>query len=117
MSDETGVTVQQPRRTRTEIAQIVTQFADSGLNRTEFCRRHGMSLGTLNRHLKRMRQGSTRRTGEGLVAVELAGGKLANDCHGGCGLAVVLSGGRRIEVSAGFDAPTLQRLIVLLETM
>ncbi len=117
MSNETGVSVQQQRRTRSEIAQIVAQFADSGLNRTEFCRRHGVCLGTLNRHLKRMGQGSSTTPRDGLVAVELAGSKLANDRDGGCGLAVMLSGGHRIEVSAGFDAPTLQRLVRLLENM
>jgi len=102
-----GVTEQQ-QRTRSEIVQIVVQFADSGLNRAEFCRRHGMCLGTLNRHLKRLR-GSNIPPSDGLVAVELAGGNFVNDssdCHD---LAVVLSGGRRIEVSAGFDAPTLRR--------
>jgi len=115
MSNETGVTLQQ-RRTRSEIAQIVAQFADSGLNRSEFCRRHGLGLGTLNRRLKRMR-GSNTTASDGLVAVELAGSELANECSDGGGLSVVLSGGRRIEVSAGFDAPTLQRLVALLENM
>ncbi len=32
-----------------------------------------------------------------------------------CGLAVVLSGGRRIEVQRDFDAPTLERLVSALE--
>jgi hypothetical protein len=116
MSNETGVPVQQQRRTRSEIAQIVAQFADSGLNRSEFCRRNGIYLGTLNRHLKRLR-GSNTAPSDGLVAVELAGSNFVNDHSDGCGLAVVLSGGRRIQVSAGFDAPTLQRLVVLLENM
>jgi hypothetical protein len=48
-------------------------------------------------------------SGGRLVAVELAGmptnGKLA----------VVLSRGRRVEVSAGFDAATLERLLGVLE--
>ena len=116
MSNEAGVTEQQQRRTRSEIAKIVAQFADSGLNRTEFCRRHGMYLGTLNRHLKRLR-GSNTAPSDGLVAVELAGSHFENDRNDGGGLAVLLSGGRRIEVSAGFDAPTLQRLVALLEAM
>ncbi len=115
MSNETGVTVQQQRRTRSEIAQIVARFADSGLNRAEFCRRHGVCLGTLNRHLKRLRQGSGTTPSDGLVAVELAESHLVEHRNDGCGLAVVLSGGRRIEVGAGFDAPTLQRLVALLE--
>jgi len=116
MSNETGFTVEQQRRTRSEIAQIVAQFAESGLNRSEFCRRYGLCLNTLNRHLKQMRA-SKPTASDGLVAVELVGSKLRNDHSGGCGVAVVLSRGRRIEVSAGFDAPTLQRLVVLLENM
>jgi hypothetical protein len=34
---------------------------------------------------------------------------------GASGLAVVLTGGRRIEVGRGFDAQTLQQLVSLLE--
>ena len=117
MNDETEVRAQR-RRPPALIEQIVAGFADSGLNRTEFCRRHGMGLGTLNRYLKQRREGAD--TGEahsGLVAVELAGTVLATDHDSGCGLAVVLCRGRRIEVGAGFDEPTLQRLVNLLEKM
>ena len=42
---------------------------------------------------------------------------LATERDAGCGLAVVLSHERRIEVGAGFDEPTLQRLVNLLEKM
>jgi transposase-like protein len=114
MTNETGVNVQlvQRRRTRSEIAQIVAQFANSGLNRTEFCRGHGMTLGTLNRYLQRSREGAAGHSGDGaFIAVELAGPKLAMDS----GLTVVLSRGRRIAVAAGFDASTLQRLLLVLE--
>jgi transposase-like protein len=114
MSKETGVTEQPQRRTRSESAQIVAQFANSGLNRTEFCRRHGRCRGTLNRHLERLR-GSNTTSSDGLVAVELAGGNFAHHSRDRHDLAGVLAGGRRIEVSAGFDAPRLQRLVVLLE--
>ena len=117
MNDEAEVTAQR-RRPPALIEQIVAGFADSGLNRTEFCRRHGMGLGTLNRYLKQRRERAD--TGEaqsGLVAVELAGTALAPDHDSGCRLAVVLSRGRRIEVGTGFDEPTLQRLVNLLEKM
>ena len=108
----------QQRRTRAEIEQIVAEFADSGLNRTEFCRRHDMGLGTLNRYLKQRHEGAdASEAHSGLVAVELAGTTLAIAHDYGCGLAVVLSRGRRIEVGAGFDEPTLQRLVNLLEKM
>lgn len=116
MSNETEVPVQQQRRTRFEIAQIVAQFADSGLNRSEFCRRHGLCLNTLSRHLKRMNAPKAT-THDRLVAVELVDSRLFDDGIGGCALAVVLPRGRRIEVNAGFDAPTLQRLMVVLENM
>lgn len=116
MSNETRVSVQQQRRTRLEIAQIAAQFAESGLSRSEFCRRHGLSLNTLNCHLQRMST-SKATPSDGLVAVELVGSKLSNDGRGDCGVAVVLSRGRRIEVRAGFDAFTLQRVIALLENM
>ena len=117
MNDETVVRAQR-RRSSALIEQIVAGFAESGLNRMEFCRRHGMGLGTLNRYLKQRREGAD--AGEahsGLVAVELVGTKLATERDAGCGLAVVLSHERRIEVGAGFDEPTLQRLVNLLEKM
>lgn len=117
MSYETGVATAQRRRTRVEMEQVAAEFTSSGLNRSEFCRRHGMSLGTLNRYLKRGRENAKSAAKEGLVAVELAGTKFATDGDAGCGLAVVLSGGRKIAVEGGFDAATLQRLILLLEQM
>lgn len=48
------------------------------------------------------------------MAVELAGQDA--EPSSSCGLAVVLGRGRRIAVSAGFDAATLQRLVHVLET-
>jgi hypothetical protein len=65
MDDQTGVTTQ--RRTRAEIEQIVAEFAGSGLNRTEFCRRQHMSLGTLNRYLQRPAAGQDGDAHAGLV--------------------------------------------------
>lgn len=114
MSNEKEATVRQRRRTRAEIAQVVARFADSGLTRTEFCRLQGIGLATLHRHLSRSRQTSNRDS-DGLVAVELAGSNNASECERS--LALVLARGRRIEVGAGFDAPTLERLIVLLENL
>jgi hypothetical protein len=116
MDDQAGVTVQ-GRRTRTEIEQLVAEFAGSGLNRTEFCRRQRMSLGTLNRYLQRKEAGQNGTAHGGLVAVELAGAKATTGHHVGCGLTVVLAQGRKIEVPAGFDAATLERLLRLLENV
>ena len=105
--------------------QLVDAFESSGLRRQEFCQKHGIAVGTLDFWRKRRRQkremvaGHWRRARKGdraemgssgrLVAVELAG-------RGSSGrLAVVLPRGRRVEVSEGFDAATLERLLGVLE--
>jgi len=116
------------------VERLLNAFERSGLRRREFCLKHGVALGTLDfwrkrRGLERERAISARPgtlNGEGrskttggesrLVAVEVAGwpawpeGKAA-----GGGVAVVLTHGRRIEVSRGFDAGTLERLLDVLE--
>jgi hypothetical protein len=78
MSDESGV-VRKGRRTSAEIEQIVSEYERSGLNRGQFCRRHGLTMGKLNRYLKRLRvaSGGGGASGGGPVAVELAGKKLS----------------------------------------
>ena len=97
-----------------EVKQIVSEFEASGMNRSQFSQREGLKLATLNRYLKRGRDESTGDTGpNGLVAVELESAQHAI----GSALSVVLADGRRIEVRAGFDGPTLQRLVRQLETM
>jgi len=118
MTDEQSV-VEKRRRTPAEIEQIVCEFESSGLNRSQFCRRQGLTLGVLNRHLQRRQQtaSGSGASGDGLVAVELVDKKLSAERAASCGLAVVLGRGRRIAVSVGFDAATLQRLVQVLETM
>jgi hypothetical protein len=119
----------QHRRSRTEAEQLVEAFESSGLGRREFCLKHGVALGTLDFWRKRRRQerdrvaskqprmrnkdvGAGVASGSKLVAVELAG--LQENAAGG-GLVVVVSRGRRIEVSRWFDAATLERLLAVLE--
>ena len=117
MSDE-QVVAGKGRRTAAEIEQIVSEFQSSGLNRSQFCRSRGLTLGVLNRYLKRMRAAANDgASGDGLVAVEWGGKKLGAERAGGCGLVVVLRSGREIAVSTGFEAATLQRLVEVLETM
>ncbi len=50
-----------------------------------------------------------------LVAVELAIRKSPTEPEASCGLAVVLAGGRRIEVRRDFDTQALERLVSVLE--
>jgi len=106
------------RRTREEIQQLVAEFLSSRMRRTEFCRSRGLSFGTLNRHLKKQRwkRKSRRASSFGrLVPVEVAARKSPTLHELSCGLAVVLAGGRRIEVHPDFDTNTFERLVSALE--
>jgi hypothetical protein len=106
------------RRSREEVQQLVAEFVSSGMRRTEFCRSRGLSFGTLDRHLKkqRWRRKSRKASSAGrLVPVEFAARKLPTQRKPSCGLTVVLSGGRRIEVHPDFDTNTLARLVSALE--
>lgn len=95
-------------------------FEQSGLSRTEYCRQHGLSLSTLNRH----RQGTSKAVciTPGLVsqaqpAASLIPVDVVDGTHKSPRMAlnVELAGDRRIGVDAGFDAETLRRLIAVLE--
>jgi len=100
------------RRSRAEAEQLVVEYEAGGMSREEFCRKHGLALSTLARYQRRREQGQVEGAGPSRwLAVELSGAHPA----GASGLAVVLTGGRRIEVGRGFDAHTLQQLVRLLE--
>jgi hypothetical protein len=106
------------RRTRAEVQQLVAEFVSSGMRRSEFCQSRGLSFSTLDRHLKKRRwkrrRGPVSSVGR-LVPVELAAKRSPMQHESNCGLAVVLPGGRRIEVHPDFDTDTFQRLVSVLE--
>ena len=96
----------------------MSEFASSGMGQNEFCRSRGLSLSTLARHLMKRRwkrKKKSTRADFKLLDVELAAEKAAAENGSSCGLAVVLSGGRRIEVQRNFDVPTFERLVNVLE--
>lgn len=104
-----------PRRTREEIRQIVAEFATSHMPQSEFCRSRGISRSSLDRYLRRQRaqdlgSGASHR----LLAVEVRAASGSSASNGG-GLVVALASGRRIEVNRGFDAATLERLLMILD--
>jgi hypothetical protein len=101
------------RRSRADAEQLVADYETSGLSRIEFCQQHRLSLATLDRYRKR-RQAQGGAVGNRWLAVELSGAAAAGSATAS-GLAVMLPGGRRIEVLRGFDAPTLERLLSVLE--
>jgi hypothetical protein len=102
------------RRSRTEAADLVAEYETSGLSRIEFCRNHRLSLSTFQRYWKR-RRAQAEAEGVNLLRVELCGERPVVSKAEGSGLAVALTGGRRIEVARGFDAATLLQLVGLLE--
>jgi hypothetical protein len=88
------------------------------MRRSEFCQSRGLSFSTLDRHLKKLRWKRRRKpisSAGCLVPVELAGRKSSTQQEPSCGLAVVLPGGRRIEVHRDFDTNTFARLVSALE--
>jgi hypothetical protein len=106
------------RRTRAEVQQLVAEFVSSSMRRSEFCQSRGLSFSTLDRHLKKLHRKRMRKpisSASRLVPVELAVRKSPTRHEPSCGLAVVLPGGRRIEVQPDFDPSTLERLVGILE--
>ena len=106
------------RRTPAEVQQLVAEFVSSGMRRSEFCQNRGLSFSTLDRHLKKRRwKGSLKPilAASRLVPVELAAKKSPTWQEPSCGLAVLLPGGRRIEVHTDFDTSTFARLVSVLE--
>jgi hypothetical protein len=101
------------RRTSEEVKALSLEFEGSGLRQSEFCRKHGLALSTLQRQLRRLNPGKAQ--SHRLVAVEVASKERAGTNGNLCGLEVVLAGGRRIEVRRDFDGETLLRLVEVLE--
>jgi len=96
----------------------VAEFVSSGMRRSEFCQSRGLSFSTLHRHLKKRRWRRKREpisSAGRLVPVELAARKSPTQHEPSCGLAVVLPGGRRIEVHPDFDTSAFERLVSILE--
>jgi hypothetical protein len=111
------------RRGRAEIARVASLYQASGLGRSEFCRRHGLALSTLNRHLQKQLQQQGHRGNDGVGRSPLVEVKLAAAVSPACtgdrpgSLMLLLSNGRRVEVGDGFDDETLRRLVVVLERL
>jgi hypothetical protein len=104
------------RRSRAEVEQLVAEYEASGLSRTEFCRQRGLSLSTLARYGRRQEwMAGEGAGGKRWLAVEVSGATAGAGGAIGSGLAMVVRGGRRIEIGRGFDADTLQRLLAVME--
>jgi hypothetical protein len=102
------------RRSRQEVEQLVAEYESSGLSRIDFCRERGLGLSTLDRYRTR-RKGQAPAGRNALLTVEVSGRAPALGVGTGSALAVVLRGGRRIEVGRGFDTGALEQLVRVLE--
>ena len=112
--NEEQVSVVRRRRSRQEVEQLIAAYESSGLSRSEFCRERGLGLSTLDRYrTQQRRQAPAGRNA--LLAVEVSGRAPAPIAATGSALAVVLRGGRRIEVGRGFDNSALEQLVRVLE--
>jgi hypothetical protein len=110
-----GVKVKR-RRSRAEIEKLIAEYETSGLGRTVFCQQRGLSLSTLARYRRRQEQMADKGAeGKRWLAVEVGDATAVAVGERASGLAVVLTGGRRIEVGRGFDGDTLQRLLAVVE--
>jgi hypothetical protein len=99
-------------RSREAAEELVKEFEASGLRRKDFCAQRGLSLGTLDLYRKRRRMAEGGAESKAVLArVKISEGQAG----GGSGLQLVLSGGLRVEVSAGFDEATLRRLLAVIE--
>jgi hypothetical protein len=91
------------------------QWQRSGLSVRGFCARHGLALPSFYAWRRTLRQRDTARIR--FVPVEVTPEpRPPTITHAATSaLELVLDDGRRLSIGPGFDAPTLQRLLALLE--
>ena len=109
MSESSAVVVG-GRRSREEAERLVSEFEQSGMTRTAFCRGRGVALHTLDYYRRKLGNQEQPRAAQ-LLPVELVGALPGSSSH----LRVELASGRRIAVEDGFDGLLLRRLIAVLE--
>jgi transposase-like protein len=97
------------RRSAEEIAALVKGYLDSGATRSEYCRRVGIAVGTLDNYRRRQSQGQGQ---GGLVRVTLERATAPE-----IGFTLVLGNGRRIESGWKFGDAELARLIRVAEAV
>jgi hypothetical protein len=117
MSEAGVVSLKRRRRSRAEAEQLVAEYETSGLARRAFCTQRGVSVAALDKYRRIHRQPTAQAAGR-LLPVELLPDVSAVTASGDepCShLWLEFSNGRRIAVGRGFDAPTLERLVSLLD--
>jgi len=115
------------RRNREEADRLVMEYEQCGLTRRAFCQQHGISLATLDNYRRQRACGPGQAQDAAPVAISASAVTFVpvelverssphrQTADDGASLHIELAGGRRIAVTAGFDAGTLTRLIAVLE--
>jgi hypothetical protein len=111
MSELPIIPARRCHRSRAEADQLVVEYEASNLSRDAFCREHQISLKSLARYVTRYR----RHAQAVPAAPRWLPVEIAPPVRASRNLAVVLANGRHIEVSPGFDTPTLQQLVRAVE--
>ena len=114
MDEQQQAVVARRRRSWAEAEQLVAEHEASGLNQKQFCESRGVSLSTLSRYRKRLRETGDEAGRNRWVAVEVSRSNAVSGGFGS-GLSVVMGRGRKIDVGRGFDAATLVGLMKVLE--
>ena len=120
------------RRQAAEWAALIDQWRQSGLGLPAFCRRHGLSRGSMQNwvykpELKRAVE-AARREAQGPVdeppvsaaapaflPVRVVQAAAVGEASDRSGVEVVIGAGRRVVLGPGFDAETLRRVVAVLE--
>jgi transcriptional regulator with XRE-family HTH domain len=94
------------RRKAEEIEELLERYRASGMTQEEYCRQAGVGRSTLDRYLRRQRNGQR------LVRVSL---DAMPEAEQDGGFVLVLGNGRRIESGWKFGEAALARLIRVAE--
>ena len=105
------------KRPKEEVSRLLAEWSTSGLSARAFGEREAIPVSTLYQWARRTRNKDTTtrrsRPGGQFIAIDV-GGEASGAAEGG-GFRVVLPAGREVEVSRGFDADELARLVRVLE--
>jgi Transposase len=95
--------------------RTVAQWEESGSSVRDFCDRHGLAEPSFYAWRRLLRQRDAQDVGFVPVQVIADASSCTPADRGAGNLELVLGGGRLLRIGPGFDGPTLQRLLALLE--
>lgn len=104
----------QDQEHQAQIAVLLQNYRASGLTRTEFCRRIGIPVSTLDYYRRREGQRHRPSNQQQLIRVEV---EAPQQGPAQSRFTIILTNGRRIETPSQFDEAALTRLIRIAEAV